>query len=800
MQTLLVQAEFEIEKENIRQAALASMDQALADKQPIQVYVIHRKLYGTYADLRQDPDCQQRRAAAREQEKAAFIFQRSRKEDAATAASEPVPPAQTQVRLQGQEGLKESGQVVAVPVTDTVYALDTGTGKVAWRQPIGYHPSFPPTAVTGEQGKTLLHRPRDQSLVLVESGSGKEIWHTSLAAARLPLQTQPLFADGNVYLIAREPETPELGRMLVFNLASGEFAGQYIAPQPLTAAPMFDPARNTILVAGEQASLYSLSLRNHTCEQVIALDHEVAGIRCAPVLASRFLFIIECRGPDRSRLRCFVLGEDGSISERQTQELHGCSWYSPVVVAGRLFLTTDQDHYSIYDLADERDRNPLKVMFRQTEAFEAPTDQPFPLTTSDREFWRIGREIHYQRVNAERGLIEDTWEMRLLGPPVVPPQAVSGVVVIASQHPATAVVKVLGLDAKSRRQLWQAELGELPAACRPDPGDPSSLLVVRGTQTQKIAGTEFATDRVVTRPPAERPIGIRDDPTLPLEPIPEWTEGVLNWGGVGQSRLEYFSVKGHRTRIRLAAAAAGKPALFGKGILVPGQDGLLYWLDPRTGAELGDPFVGPYDKSGQPVPLGPVTAVDDRAIVVVAGRQMLRLVTRQEGPITQFHQQVAVDLPEGEATQMASTAGHVLLAHAENLLLIEPEKLAVQQTWPLGAPVSRPPVRANKALLLLTDRNELVCVGGGAGTVEIRWQQKLQARPIGHPIVTDQTFWLAFADGRLTEYGMQDGVAGRQQWAGRTIYGGPWLLRDQLAVLAPDGSLVALSVTKDRQR
>ena len=403
----------------------------------------------------------------------------------------------------------------------------------------------------------------------------------------------------------------------------------------------------------------------------------------------------------------------------------------------------------------------------------------------------MGAELNFYEVRVDQKRATSTWQRDLSGLPVQAPRLVEGALVVASRDPQTGVVTVLAVDPASKEERWKTELGKLPLALRTVPSAPTDLLVIQGGETFTLEAASQDQDKIQERPIVAPAPGAPKRETR-LRMLRGWTDGVVEWAGVGHAQMVYHPVDGPPQEITLASPAAARPVAMGQGLLVPGADGLLYWIDPRTGTELAEPFVGPY-ANGQPVPLGAAEALEDETAVVIAGERLLkiRLVPK---PFPHFEEIGRAELP-GRTIAHLEKAGGTLFAQANQAVLaLDPETLATRKELDIGAPVKRSPVPVDDAVLLLTEANELACVEMKGAESAVRWRTKLETTPIDEPVLegTD-AFWLPFADGQLRLQKLSDGSVEHEIDVGRAIVDGPWTVGERLVVLAPDGSVTSIA-------
>ncbi|HVJ80107.1 MAG TPA: PQQ-binding-like beta-propeller repeat protein, partial [Planctomycetia bacterium] len=753
IKALQTAAEAAIEKEQSRQNSLAQMHEALQAKKPMDVFSEHRKLYARYADLRLDPECVKKRELARALEKELTVFKPATEGAPKPAAAAPAVARPPVIRT-ASDTAKPSGKIFAVHAGDAVFGLDSGSGDVKWHFTSGLDPAFPPTPVEG--GGLLVHRTRDNSLALLETETGSIKWTAPIAEGNVRYIARPLVVQGRIYISGVDPKSAGFGRLFVYQLDSGKYNGYFVFPQPTAGLPVFDPKRRTLIIPGDQVSVYTLNPTANTCVSVSGIDHEPGTLAWVPQLAGRFLFVVENQGGERGVLRVFVLqGEDGKPVEKPIGELArlpGQVKRDPFLRGTKFFIATDQEVFNAFDLGGEEDEKPLSIAAKALPAggLKGAKDAPFPLATADNKLWMIGRKLSYYELRVGLVDVPPVPARQLAGPPAMPPVAMGGLVIVASKLGDGGGVRVLGIDANTRQDRWQVDLAVPPKAVLFDPAKRDALLVTSSSGVPRsITMKELGGQGILEVPAAsanrrEAPDAAKTN----LDDLPGWTDGVVQWAGVGGRQLRSFAPGKPEKSITMAAPMAAQPAVFGKGLLVPCRDGLLYWLDPLTGADLAEPFGLPY-LDGRPLPLGSAVGLDDTSALVVAGMQLVRIGLVAK-PFQHFKELSRIDLPEGldfekdlpekvdarfRSSHLSRTGNRIFLASGTNIFRLKGDELVVDKKWPIHGEVFAPARIILGVAIFRTDQLQFVALGAKAEGAEpdVLWQQQLTRTPIASP-------------------------------------------------------------------
>lgn len=774
------EASFAIEKNDRKLAAIRAMDVALAAKQPTLVFAEHQRLYHRYADLRQNPECQQRRAKARALELEQVRFEANSPRLESVSPAEP-PPAFHVVRRQAAADAKDASQTYAVPVGDSLYGVNAGNGQPRWRRVVGFEAAFPPAAVGENQ--LLVHVPKDNSVALLDRASGKTIWQRRLGFA-LRAGSRPAVSTNRIYLIGKKATPPNVGRLVEIDLANGEAVGEFLFPQPLVASPVLDRQRGTVLALGEQASLYVLNPVERKCERVLALDHAPDAIRSPPVLAGRFLFVAECQGLDQTQLRCLVLSpSDGSDQQRQVVQFPGWVWYPPVAAGNRLFVSATRGFFEVLEMGAEQDEKPLTEVARSPEALSSDKDQDYPLVGGENDFWLVGNRLRRFDIKVGSQALA-RWEMPLEGRVITPPEIAGGLVLTAVQSAGDATILVRGVDPKSQSVRWTTELGLKASAVLSRDANQVAILFPGQTVTAPWSAVRSGGQKEVAPPPLAP--GARPETFPPMRTLPVDKGSAVLWSPRDNGRLLYAADGGAQKAVRFQGVLDHPPVAFGAGILLASRTGTLSWIDPRTSAELAEPFVAPFS-DGKPAPLGPVAVVDSKTVLVGAEKALVRLELAQS-PFPYFRE-TARGAPGTEAIQEMTVSGALVAARAGSTFMIQgTERLETKakvrvpfrvQHWWFG----------NAWLVVAGGRGDCAAFHIDPPEPKATWSKRLESEPLALYSHTADAISILLADGRLFVLRLKDGSETAKMSLGQTLAGGPWPLPNGWVALNTDGGL-----------
>jgi hypothetical protein len=215
---------------------------------------------------------------------------------------------------------------------------------------------------------------------------------------------------------------------------------------------------------------------------------------------------------------------------------------------------------------------------------------------------------------------------------------------------------------------------------------------------------------------------------------------------------------------------------------------MLYFIDPKSGAELAEPFAAPY-ADGKPMKLGPVCARNDKTILTFVGGAVVKLaVDKEKG--ARLREVARVEAGKKQITEMVLVGTMVVAAADRELLLIDPDAPKFASNLSLADAVDGDLAVVGAAVLARTRNGKLICSEPLGGKLEQRWAVDGPAALLGPAARLGETVWFATPEGRLQEFQLKDGAAARRWDARRSLAGGPWVVGDQLVVEAADGGLM----------
>lgn len=784
----LASARAAVRKAHFRRDRLAAMDAALKAGSSQGVYGERDALVAEYADQSEDRELLARMIKANDLIRKAVKLDLSARPAETEPHPHPLGPPTTIVLR-----ATESGPADAAPATDgpLVFALadgfafgiDAGTGAPVWQVAVGLSSPYPPLPIPG--GSTVLVFDASHGeLVRLDARTGSLVWRQALGER---VDAPPLVLGNQVV-----QATPG-GKVVVIDLPTGAVRATLDLGLPLSGTPVSDEAGLALYVTARKDCLFVLSRDPLGCAAVEYLGHATGSIACPPARLGRYLIIAENHQLNESRWRVFVLGEDGlGLKPVQQVPVLGWTWGTPASSGSVVWAAGDRGGVAAYAVGAYGEKEPFRLIAR-TPPDERPSGPAFAFARSEKElFVGSGRSGRYE-LNAEGGKLATTWTLGEAGPAIAPPRVAGSRVVLTQQNPDGPGVALLGVNPQSGALAWRTVLGaDWPSVPESSGADALSTLGADG--------------RVLTLPLAALTKGGFVTAELPKPGrfrLPHTVVSRIEGEGwtvivpaLRASRLYVREGTGAFKEVSLPAPVGARPLAWGRELLVPGDDGRVYLLDPLTGESRAEPFVPPFDRTRPtrwrtPVRLGPdaVAMVDDSGKV--------RRLTRVNDPRPRLVAGAEQSLGKELIAEPASTKSAVILVTSDGRVrALAARDLSPVGAWPLSASLVLPPSSVGGRCYLADASGGVLALGEDGQRL---WSASLSSKagPVevsGSPAVRGPAVWFLGRGGTLHALGLEDGSPLGSFPVDTLPAGGPIAVGSELAIPVGRGALRMLTI------
>ena len=770
----LAQARAAIRKNRDRVEALASMDAALKKNLPGEAYSARDVLVHRYPDLASDKEVASRLALANEQIRRAVLFDPSGRPGEAEPMREPLGPATSLVlRLEPGRGPSGGGGPFAFALADGMaYGLDVATGAPRWQVPVGLSSPFPPLGIAGDPPSALVVDARINQLERLDGRTGDLIWRQELGG---PVSDPPLVLGNQVY-------QPTLdGRLLQLDLATGALRGTLQLGRKLARTPVADDSVQHLYLLAEEDCLFILALDPLACVAVEYLGHESGTVACPPARVDRFFVLPENRSIDQGRWRVFVIDESG-IKLRQVQEVPVGGWTTatPATSGPVIWSSSDRGELTAYSIGLYESKAPFTPIARVAPG-TAPEGPAFARARTERELWIASSRSGRFELDLERGRLSTGWTLGEAGPALAPPQWFERMLVLTQQHQEGTGTSLWGVDPGSGQVRWRTVLGSSwPVGLwNSTSGDSLSTIAIDGrgeTIGLKSLQAGGFVELPLPRPglfrlPASTTQRLEVDGTTVVVPEPNATR-VLVRVGSGDFRA-----------VELPAPLATSALALGRNLLIPGADGRLYLIDPRTGTSAADPYIPPFDRSRAIRWRTPVLLEGEAAALADSEATLRRIAVDRSGrPRLAATAELKLDKPL--ASDPASTGPSVLIATLDGKVRsLASRDLGPQGTFTLEAPRLLGPVVVSEHAFVADSAGNVVAFAPDGRRI---WSAKLRDTiAAGPPAILDQSAWFLGRDGSIQRFSMLDGSPQSRTTLDILPAGGP--LASGPALVVPSG-------------
>lgn len=343
-----------IGKQKIFDDTMAAVEAALAANQPMVALAERAKLVRVYDGFAGHQRVKESLQKALDLERS--VITSSDQERAAETTEAAIPGSQGvlgvfHTRTRTDES--SQGQVVYVVAKDCCYGVDTVTGELVWRRVIGFEPPFFPLTVTGTQPSVLMYEGTRQSLICCDPATGKLIWRQSLEGRP---RSAPLIHEGQIYL-------PTDNRSVCrIDLETGRLTERVTFSQNVQGPPVLAPDGNHLLVPGEMAMIYTLSMRPLAAAATTFTDHAAGSLMAPPLALGKLYLLCENDRSESARLRLWnAANPQQPLVELTSKEarVRGQVREAPVLRGNQLMVPASGEQLAAFSVTDEAGREGL---------------------------------------------------------------------------------------------------------------------------------------------------------------------------------------------------------------------------------------------------------------------------------------------------------------------------------------------------------------------------------------------------------------------------------------------------------
>jgi outer membrane protein assembly factor BamB/predicted component of type VI protein secretion system len=781
----MAEARAAVRKAQMRISALAAMDAAIKGGSAAGIFEARDALVAEYADLATDKAVVERMMRGNELLKQAVTLDSTRRPAETTPRPEPLGrPTSLVLRATPTENAPNAldrPSVAFALAEGYAYGLNGADGTPYWHIPVGLSSPFPPQPVSGSEGSVLAFDARHNELLRLDARTGALLWRQT---------TNERVADPPLVVGNQVIQTTPTGKLIVIDLASGEVRNTLDLHRPLARTPASHETGQYLYVMADEGSLFVVARDPLSCVDVEYVGHDPGTIACAPVRLSRYLIIAANDRLTEGHWLIYLLDEDGpKLRLVQRLDVPGWTWSPPAALGSVVWMFSDRNGLAAYSMG----AYDMKVPFQKVASIVAESKSSGPAfarARTEREVWVASSRTGRYDLDPERGKIAAAWTRTEAGPALAPIQTAGRLEVLTHQYTEGRGVALWGVNPATGAVVWRTVLGA------PWPSGLTSMADGEGLVALGIDGNPIKLPRARLQEGGfvEQRLPLPGAFRLPPGPIQriEIDGATIIVPAPGASQIYVAGTSDEIQTIELPTPLGAPPVAWGRDLLIPGDDGRVYLIDPKTGTSKADPYVPPYDRA-KPTHWTTPVVLDAESVAMCDESGRVRRLVRQTKPRPRL-------VAPGEETNLgdrltadaASTGTALFLATADNRI----RALTGRDLTPLGAW----PFEAVRVLGPVTI-GPIAVAGDSAGTLfgfdpdgQRRWNVTLrEGPPLGTPIVRDDSMWLLTRDGTLQRRALADGTALERFPLGILPAGGPLPVGMDLAIPVAPGTVALMN-------
>lgn len=784
----MAEARAAVRKGQMRLAALAAMDVAIKAQSAAGIFDARDALVAEYADLATDKAVVERMMRGNELLRLAVTLDSTRRAAETTPRVEPLgPPTSLVLRSVSTEKPEPSDRTALVfaLAEGFAYGINGTDGTPVWHVPVGLASPFPPQPVPGSEGSVLVFDARHDDLLRLDTRTGSLLWRQS---------TGERIADAPLVVGNQVIQTTPSGKLIIIDLASGEVRNTLDLHRPLARTPASHETGQFLYVMADEGSLFVVARDPLSCVGVEYIGHDAGTIACAPLRLGRYLLIAENDRLTEGHWLIYLLDEDGpKLKPIQRLDVPGWIWTQPAAQGSVVWMFSDRGGLTAYSMG----AYDTKVPFHKVAGFIAesrPSGPAFARARTEREVWVAGSRAGRYDLDPERGKVGAAWTRSEAGSALAPIQVAGRLEVLTQQFTEGRGVALWGINPASSAVVWRTILGAGWASAL------TSMTDGEGLTTLGIDGSpvKITREQLQTGGFIEQRLPVPGAFRLPPGPVQrlEIDGTTVIVPAPGASQIYVRAGTEALQTIELPTPLGAAPVAWGHELLIPGDDGRVYLIDPKTGVSKADPYVPPYDRAKPTHWMTPVVLEGDAVAMCETSGRVRRLVRQTDPRPRLVTSGEEANLGEALASDPASTGAAMFVSTADNRIrALTGRDLSPLGAWPLDAPRAMGPIAVGTFVVAADAAGALF---GFDADGQRRWNVAVrEGPPAGPPIIRDDSLWLLSTDGTLQRRAMADGTSLERFPLGILPAGGPLTAGPDIAIPVAPGTIALMSPARE---
>ncbi|MEO6811986.1 MAG: PQQ-binding-like beta-propeller repeat protein, partial [Isosphaeraceae bacterium] len=539
-------------------------------------------------------------------------------------------------------------------------------------------------------------------------------------------------------------------------------------------------------VLADRSSLFILRRDPPECVEVEYLGHDPGSIACTPARLGPYLIVAENHAPKSGRWTVLLLEADGAKARKvQVVPVSGWTWGTPASTGSVVWSADDRGGVAAFAVGPPDSKAPLSPI-AQVLAEDRISGPAFARARTERELWIASGRTARLDLDVERGTLTPAWTLGVAGPARAPLQVAGRLEVLAQQWTEGPGQALWGVNPGDGSVVWKTVLGT------PWITNPTPTADREGLMTLATDGRPLVLDRALLQAGGfvDAPLLGPGEPGVPLSPLGRLDNDGLTViaPAIGSPQILVQEGDKEIRSVVLPSPLAALPLFWGKELLIPGEDGRVYLIDPRSGLVRAEPFVPPFDRD-RPTHWRTPIRLDDETVALADSAGRVRRLTRTSAVTGgRLIASDPVDLGSPLAADPASTGDALVLATVDGKIrVLAGRDLSPSGAYTLDAGRRFGPV-GDAGFVFVGDADGRLLAFGPDG--KKLWTADLaDSLPAGPPAVKDGAAWFLGLDGSLHRLDLNDGSPLERVDLDLLPAGGPLTIGSALALPIARGTL-----------
>lgn len=257
------------------------------------------------------------------------------------------------LRTQINSELVSQGRMAFAMGLESCFGLDADTGTPVWKRKVGGNAPFAPIAVSASQPALLVYHTGTSELQLLSQADGSLIWRQSIPARP---SAPPLEHQQQIYL------TTATGEIWRLSVDTGRVISKIKFNQPVVGPPAVTRDEKSMVIAGDQSVVYTLSINPLECTAVSYVEHRLGSVEAPILTMGKVLLMCDNDIAEKTRLRVLGLDDNtGKLAVRYTDDSSVTGQVRDFMLELRgttLFVPSTPQTLTVFSVNDAPDADP----------------------------------------------------------------------------------------------------------------------------------------------------------------------------------------------------------------------------------------------------------------------------------------------------------------------------------------------------------------------------------------------------------------------------------------------------------